>query len=308
MSYLNPEQFDCLQGECPLSCCCGWRIGLDEATEQRWQATDKALSDSWFGALDCRGEPEFQVCLLGQSPQGCCKLMDDDGLCQPHKAMGIDYKPETCRRFPQLDLPSGQHSLSLACPEVGRLLLEGHHALEPPESSWHHFSQLRAFADKLFVDWHEEDGQAAGKLWQFVQSSIPESVWQATDAPVNCGELPDPVGAYSVISEHERNILSRYFYQLALHLGLPHKPYAGDASASVTQLSVLLSALLMILGRYRQQGVELNNGQTGLIIAYLERQWGHPSSGLELLRLQPWLAQLDWREPTLSLLVENLDV
>jgi hypothetical protein len=307
MSYLNPDQFQCLQGGCPLSCCCGWRIGLDEATEQHWRETEPSLSANWFGALECRGEPEFQVCLLAQTPQGCCRLMDTDGLCGPHKAKGIDYKPETCRRFPTIDLPGTRQSLSLACPEAGRQLLENDLDLQAVEPSWRRFSQLRDFANGLFVDWHEVDSGAADKLWQWLQASLPEAVWQAGDRPVP-RTASDLASAMSDIDQYEKEILSRYFQQSALHLGLPHKPYAGDSAASVTQLSVLLLALLIVLVRYQEQGIKLSTAQTGLIIAHLERQWGHPSSGLALLQQEPWLAQLDWREPLLALLVETLDV
>lgn len=302
---LNFQNFNCLQGKCPLSCCCGWRIGLDEETEARWRALDQKLNQSWFAALDCVGPEGFQVCLLGQDEAGCCHLMDENGLCIPHRQQGETYKPETCRRFPMITIPAtSQSSLSLACPEVGRLLLEGN--VQDSDIKLDNFKSLQSFASGMFVDWHEPEQLAASRLWDWVYHSLPSGVWPALGL-TQPSKTPTIESVLSTLMMNECSSLQRYYQQSALHLGLPDHAYGGETVASLVQLVVLLLGLCQVLHICREQGLVLDTAKTGLAIAYIERQWGHPSSGMDLVEREPWLAQLDWREPLLGQLVSAQD-
>lgn len=121
--YLDLYQdFLCLAGRCPSTCCAGWKIVVDETAKD------------WFGRLDNDtlrrdilehirhrdGEDVFV-----NQPDGRCSMLDRDGLCRIQKQLGEKALCHTCRKFPRLtSRVDGDIWMSMAasCPVVAEYL------------------------------------------------------------------------------------------------------------------------------------------------------------------------------------------
>lgn len=117
--YVN--QFHCLAGDCPDTCCKDWQIILDEDALARYRAMPGPLGEQVRAALVTEnGETRFR------EEGGCCVLLRDDGLCPIQAAYGAEALCRTCYTHPRFTEEYGQTAeltLSLSCPEAARLLL-----------------------------------------------------------------------------------------------------------------------------------------------------------------------------------------
>lgn len=117
--YVN--QFHCLAGDCPDTCCKDWQIILDEDALARYRAMPGPLGEQVRAALVTEnGETRFR------EEGGRCVLLRDDGLCPIQAAYGAEALCRTCYTHPRFTEEYGQTAeltLSLSCPEAARLLL-----------------------------------------------------------------------------------------------------------------------------------------------------------------------------------------
>ena len=117
--YVN--QFHCLAGDCPDTCCKDWQIILDENALARYRAMPGPLGEQVRAALVTEnGETRFR------EEGGRCVLLRDDGLCPIQAAYGAEALCRTCYTHPRFTEEYGQTAeltLSLSCPEAARLLL-----------------------------------------------------------------------------------------------------------------------------------------------------------------------------------------
>ena len=117
--YVN--QFHCLAGDCPDTCCKDWQIILDEDALVRYRAMPGPLGEQVRAALVTEnGETRFR------EEGGRCVLLRDDGLCPIQAAYGAEALCRTCYTHPRFTEEYGQTAeltLSLSCPEAARLLL-----------------------------------------------------------------------------------------------------------------------------------------------------------------------------------------
>ena len=117
--YVN--QFHCLAGDCPDTCCKDWQIILDEDALARYRAMPGSLGEQVCAALVTEnGETRFR------EEGGRCVLLRDDGLCPIQAAYGAEALCRTCYTHPRFTEEYGQTAeltLSLSCPEAARLLL-----------------------------------------------------------------------------------------------------------------------------------------------------------------------------------------
>lgn len=118
--YVN--QFSCLAGSCPDTCCKDWQIILDEDALARYRALPGALGEQVRAALVTEnGETRFA------ERDGHCVLLLEDGLCPLQATYGLQALCRTCRTHPRFTEEYGQRAeltLSVSCPEAARLLLE----------------------------------------------------------------------------------------------------------------------------------------------------------------------------------------
>ena len=114
------DSFVCLAGDCPHTCCAGWKIQIDEEALERYA--------SWRGDFGCevRNSVDWMEECFIQNDKGCLNLRED-GLCRIQGLQGEEALCDTCRLFPRHveEYPGiREYSLSLSCPAVVRGLLE----------------------------------------------------------------------------------------------------------------------------------------------------------------------------------------
>ncbi len=115
------DQFQCLAGACPDSCCQEWEVDVDPQSVARYQALTGELGQHLRAHLqECDGSWSLRI------QDGRCPMWRRDGLCQIQHQLGEDALCQTCRDFPRLRHDYGDFvelGLELSCPEAARLIL-----------------------------------------------------------------------------------------------------------------------------------------------------------------------------------------
>ena len=120
--------FQCLAGACPHTCCGGWEVPVDKATEALYRSLPGELGERAREALGT-GEDGDVVLRLRR---GHCPLLEPDGLCRIHKELGEAATSLTCRSHPRFRYVYGgleERGLCGSCPEAARLILSSDTAL-----------------------------------------------------------------------------------------------------------------------------------------------------------------------------------
>lgn len=131
------QEFHCLAGACPHTCCALWEVVLDEDTVRTYQAVPGELGDRLRAAMTVDGDGDVCFPLNG----GRCPFLDDCNLCEIHRQLGEDATSVTCQEHPRFMEDYGpfrEISLSASCPEANRLLFAEPFALgerETPEEA-----------------------------------------------------------------------------------------------------------------------------------------------------------------------------
>lgn len=119
------KRFRCIAGECPDTCCAGWEIAVDPASEKRYRNLRKQ------GKIRNREfEKKLERYVKGGrilSEGATCPFLDCNGLCEMYRELGEDSLCHTCAHHPRhLEDYGNLHEmvLLLSCPEVARLVLE----------------------------------------------------------------------------------------------------------------------------------------------------------------------------------------
>ena len=115
------DQFACLAGDCPHSCCIGWEVVIDEDTAWRYRAEPGPLGEKLRAAMQFDGE---DVCFPLDG--GRCPFLNQENLCEIHCALGAEATSVTCQEHPRFIEEYGpfkEITLSAACPKANELLL-----------------------------------------------------------------------------------------------------------------------------------------------------------------------------------------
>ncbi|MBO5145637.1 MAG: flagellin lysine-N-methylase [Lachnospiraceae bacterium] len=116
------EDFQCTGAACPVSCCRGWRVPIDEEMYKKY-LTEKGI----FGTvLRCLIEKKDDIVSFRNTVRGC-PFWGTDRLCSLQKKSGTQYMPLVCVQFPRQLCNFGffcEETLYLACPEAARLFLK----------------------------------------------------------------------------------------------------------------------------------------------------------------------------------------
>jgi len=116
------EQFHCLAGNCPHSCCIGWEVVLDPDTVARYEAAEGELGEKLRASMQTDEEGDVCFPLRG----GRCPFLDGENLCEIHRTLGQEATSITCREHPRFIEDYGpfrEITFSASCPEANRLLL-----------------------------------------------------------------------------------------------------------------------------------------------------------------------------------------
>lgn len=116
------EEFRCLAGKCPDSCCKEWDVLVDPEAAARYQAIPGSLGDRLRQVLkkDTDGSIYMEI------ENRRCPMWRSDGLCRIQAELGEAALCQVCREFPRLRHDYGDFvelGLELSCPEAAKLIL-----------------------------------------------------------------------------------------------------------------------------------------------------------------------------------------
>ena len=170
------EQFRCLAGRCPHSCCVGWEVMLDEDHARRYLAGDDPLSRRAAEAMVYdETEDAFAFPLSG----GRCPFLDGEDLCELHRAWGAEATPLTCQTHPRFTEdygPFAERALSAACPAANARLLGSREPLgfresetgEPGEEGDAWLPYLVPFRQRLYAALRDRSRPLRARLADFL--------------------------------------------------------------------------------------------------------------------------------------------
>lgn len=135
--YIKPEYYDefsCTAAECPQTCCCEWKIAVDDDTYNAWvnkyhieqgctgtpqntlDISDNAYTTMWEGTR-----------VIRLNKDGKCPFLDSKGLCSLVVKHGEQILSKTCHEFPrqihEFDTHT-EYSLMSGCPAVIDLIAQ----------------------------------------------------------------------------------------------------------------------------------------------------------------------------------------
>lgn len=116
------QDFICLAGACPSTCCSGWSIVVDDHSRKRYeQLEDERLRQDILQQIYQKdGEYRFR-----NRERGQCAMLDPDGLCRIQKQLEEKALCNTCRKYPRLTARVGEElwiSMAASCPVVAGYL------------------------------------------------------------------------------------------------------------------------------------------------------------------------------------------
>jgi len=114
------EQFTCLGGECPDTCCKGWGMQLTKETVDKYTREAPELMEAVS-----TGEAEF---IMRRDPVTDYCVKFDAGWCGIHRDYGEDFLGDACHFYPRVTRALGGTIITtaaLSCPETARLMLYG---------------------------------------------------------------------------------------------------------------------------------------------------------------------------------------
>jgi hypothetical protein len=115
------KDFKCSANKCPVSCCKGWKIPVNDKMYTRY-LNQKGLLGI---ALRCSIEKRNNIVAFRSGLFGC-PFWGIDKFCYLQKKYGQKYMPLVCIQFPRQLYNLGffcEETLYLACPEAARLFL-----------------------------------------------------------------------------------------------------------------------------------------------------------------------------------------
>ena len=118
------DQFKCIASRCSDTCCVGWEIDIDEATQEVYRKVSGVFGDRLRANIE---DGHFKLL-----PHDRCPFLDKDNLCEVYQHLGEDALCDICTEHPRFVEVYGdimERGLGLCCEEAARLLLEGEGAL-----------------------------------------------------------------------------------------------------------------------------------------------------------------------------------
>lgn len=125
MQEFYPEyykDFKCIANLCPDSCCRGWDVVVDKKSEDYYNTVKGEFGDK-IRKVTVTDEDGDRIFTLKNKR---CPFWNKDELCDIYINLGEKNLCETCKKFPRITMDYEcftEHTLSLACPEAARLIL-----------------------------------------------------------------------------------------------------------------------------------------------------------------------------------------
>lgn len=122
MQYTRPdyyEDFSCIGGACPDTCCAGWQIGIDEASLEKYMHQKDIFGNRLRNEIDWKEGVFHQY-------KGDCSFLNEEHLCDIYAELGKEYLCHTCKTYPRYTEDFDglrEQFLCLSCPVVADMLL-----------------------------------------------------------------------------------------------------------------------------------------------------------------------------------------
>lgn len=122
MRYTVPHyycKFQCTAGDCPDTCCAGWKIVIDKKTLKKYKNMEGPFGNRVRNSIDWEEETFLQY-------DRRCAFLNEENLCDIYTEAGEKMFCKTCRLYPRhIEEFQGEReiSLSLSCIEAGKLIL-----------------------------------------------------------------------------------------------------------------------------------------------------------------------------------------
>lgn len=122
MRYIKPGYYDdfvCIAGACPATCCAGWQIVIDEESLQTYGNVQGEFGRRLRNSIDW-----MEGCFYQYDRR--CAFLNEENLCDLYRELGPKGLCATCSMYPRHveefeDLR--ELSLTLSCPEAARMIL-----------------------------------------------------------------------------------------------------------------------------------------------------------------------------------------
>ena len=114
------DSFKCIAGRCTDTCCVGWEIDVDEASQEAYRKVAGAFGDKLRENIE---DGHFRLL-----PHDRCPFLDVNNLCEIFANLGEGALCNICREHPRFVEVYGdimEKGIGLCCEEAVRLLLEG---------------------------------------------------------------------------------------------------------------------------------------------------------------------------------------
>ena len=115
------DQFQCIAGACPDSCCKEWDVQVDAVSAELYRSLPGDLGNRLREVL-VEEDGETVMTII----DGRCPMWRNDGLCRIQAELGEAALCKTCRVFPRLTHDYGDFlelQLELSCPEAAKYIL-----------------------------------------------------------------------------------------------------------------------------------------------------------------------------------------
>lgn len=154
MEIIKPNYYDnfsCLVGSCPDTCCAHWEVVIDEKALRYYDTVEGEIGNLIRNAIT---QIDGDICF--GLHDGNCRMLRPDGLCEIQRELGHDALCKSCALFPRFITEVGlrrEIGISISCPEAARLILTSgepfalyREVTEEPMTALHDISPARIIA------------------------------------------------------------------------------------------------------------------------------------------------------------------
>ena len=120
------DRFHCIGGKCPDNCCIGWELDIDDDTYEYYRSVKGPFGDRLRANMSgAEKSSESESVSFRLQVDGRCPFLNAENLCDICLELGPDALCRICTDYPRYSFEWGdaiEKSLTLSCPEAGRLL------------------------------------------------------------------------------------------------------------------------------------------------------------------------------------------
>ncbi len=132
MIILKPDYYDkfkCIAGQCPDSCCIGWKISVDKESFCKYRKI-KGEFGTYLNhnvSRDRSAKSNSRYGKISLIKGSRCSFLDENNLCQIYINLGEEFLCNVCTQYPRDIKRIGDRCekvMTISCPEVARLILQ----------------------------------------------------------------------------------------------------------------------------------------------------------------------------------------